>query len=751
MIKNLRASTILFGSLLLASFANSAVAQVLEEITVTAQKREQAITDVSISINAFTEEDMRVFRVEDPTDIAKLVSNVDIKGTLGGVNPAITVRGVGLNDFNANNNPSVGVYIDEIFLASPAMLNTRMFDVERVEVLKGPQGTLYGRNATGGAINVINRRPTQEFDAYVSGSLGDYDFVDFEAAVGGGLSDTVAGRLSVSYKNQGESFHNNRLTGSDFGDLESLAGRAQLSFDPSDTFRGNISVHFGNVEGTNSPFSIFGLLDPNNPANPDFSVNLCGPALEFRFDNSQCSDIYGIQETADGDPFTHTFNPDEAAKYILDTDYAGAVIRLEWDIGDSVLTSITGFESQDRVFGDNINSHPLQMSSITHDEEISQVSQELRLAGGEAGGTQWIVGAFFSQDEFKSQNLFESADFFVTNLFWDVDQDTTAWALFGSVDFPISETVMLTAGLRYTDEEIDFAGGTTDLNPFDASCILDPFCGPTGLGAVPLTFVDDTFSDDNFSGRLALEYRPSDDWMLYGSVSTGFKSGGFFGDFTFDNSELAPFDSETITAYEIGSKSTLAQGKVQLNASVFYYDYQDMQTLVPGVLVTAFTNAEDAEITGLDLDILAVPTDGLTLGLGLGLLDTELGAIGVVPAGNKSPNAAEVQATGLIRYEFEVGSNMQMGLQSNFKYTDDMFRDAFNDPYNFTESYTTVDARVWLAGNNGKWEAALWAKNLTDEEYTEQAFNFVDLTGMANHLFGAPRMYGITFTYFAGE
>jgi iron complex outermembrane receptor protein len=239
--------------------------------------------------------------------------------------------------------------------------------------------------------------------------------------------------------------------------------------------------------------------------------------------------------------------------------------------------------------------------------------------------------------------------------------------------------------------------------------------------------------------------------MLYGSVSTGFKSGGFFGDFTFDNSELAPFDSETITAYEIGSKSTLADGKVQLNASVFYYDYQDMQTLVPGVLVTAFTNAEDAEITGLDLDILAVPTDGLTLGFGLGLLDTELGAIGVVPAGNKSPNAAEVQATGLIRYEFDVGSNMQMGFQGNFKYTDDMFRDAFNDPYNFTDSYTTVDARVWLAGSNGKWEAALWAKNLTDEEYTEQAFNFVDLTGLANHLYGAPQTYGVTFTYFAGE
>lgn len=735
----------------IGSLATMASAQTLEEVVVTAQKKEQAITDVSITMNAFTADEIRSFRIEDATDIAQLLSNIDIKGTLGGVNPAITVRGVGLNDFNANNNPSVGVYIDEVFLASPAMLDARMFDVERVEVLKGPQGTLYGRNATGGAINIINRKPTQELEGYLSGSYGEYDMVDIQGAVSGGLSENVAGRLAISYKNQGESFHDNRLTGSDFGDLESLSGRAQLSFEAGDSFRGDLSIHYGSVEGTNTPFSIYGLLDPNNPANPDFSVNLCGPAASFRFDNAQCSDVFGIQETPDGDPFTHTFNPTEAAKYILDTDYTGGVLRLEWDVGDWDLVAITGYESQDRVFGDNINSHPLQLSSITHDEDISQFSQELRLSGGGDSGPQWIVGAFYSQDEFESENIFEAGDFFATNLFWNVDQETTTWALFASVDIPLSERMTLTAGLRYTDEEIDFAGGTTDLNPYDASCILDPFCGPTGLGAFQLTGVDSTFSDDDLSGRVALEFRPSDAWLVYGSVSTAFKSGGFFGDFTFDNSELAPFESETITAYEIGSKATLASGRVQLNASAFFYDYQDMQTLVPGVLVTAFTNADDAEIYGLDLDLLAAPADGLTIGLGLGLLDTELGAIGVVPAGNQSPNAAEVQANGLVRYEFAVGSNLLMGIQGNFKYTDDMYRDAFNDPFNLTGSYTTVDARAWLSDAGGNWEAAVWAKNLTDEEYVEQAFNFVDLSGLANQLYGSPQMIGVSLSYFFGN
>ena len=184
-------------SFLLVRITMATNAQVIEEVVVTAQKREQAITDVSIAINAFTSEDMRMMRIEDPTDIAQLVSNMDIKGTLGGVNPAITLRGVGLNDFNANNNPSVGVYVDEVFQSSPAMLNSRMFDIERVEVLKGPQGTLYGRNATGGAINIINKKPTQEFDAYIMGGAGNYDTYQVQGAIGGGFSDAVAGRLPI--------------------------------------------------------------------------------------------------------------------------------------------------------------------------------------------------------------------------------------------------------------------------------------------------------------------------------------------------------------------------------------------------------------------------------------------------------------------------------------------------------------------------------------------------------------------------
>lgn len=727
-------------------------AKIIEEITVTAQKREQSINDVSIAMNAFTEDEIRSFRIENPTDIADLISNMDIKGTLGGVNPVVTVRGIGLNDFNANNNPSVGVYVDEVFLSSPAMLTARMFDVERVEVLKGPQGTLYGRNSTGGAINIINRKPTQEFDSYISLGKGNYDLLEIEAAVSGGISENAAARISISHKDQGDSFHDNLLTGNAMGGLESTAGRGQLDFKVNDKTRGNISINFGSAEGTNTPFTIFGLLDPSMPANADFSVNLCEPAKTFNFNNSQCSDFFGIQETNDGDPYTHSFNPSDAEKYIIDTDYSGAVIKLEHELNDSSnITSITGFESQDRIYGDNINSHPFQLSAITHDEEISQFSQELRINRINEDGTQLIMGLFFSKDEFESENVFESSDFFLTHLFWDNDQETTSWAIFASKDWKLSETLSLTAGFRYTDEEIDFTGGTTDLNPFDMSCIIDPFCMPTGFGAVPITLVDNSISKNDTSIRLALEHRPDDDTMIYGSISTAYKSGGFFGDFTFSNDELSPFNSESIRAYEIGYKSSRSEGRMQLNASVFHYDYDDMQTLVPGVLVTRFANADDSKISGMDLDILAFPSDGLTIGLGFGLLDTELGAIGLLPAGNKSPNAADLQLNGFISYEHQIRPGITMGWQGSFKYSDDMFRDAFNDKFNFTDSYSTLDARIWLSSDDGRWEVALWAKNLTDEEYTESAFNFVDLTGLANRMYGPPRTYGINFTYFGGS
>lgn len=727
----------------------------IEKIVVTAQKREQAVTDVSVSVTAFTGDTMREMRIGEPSDIGKIMSNVDIKGTLGGVNPAITVRGVGLNDFNANNNPTVGIYVNDIFLASPAMLTGMMFDVERVEVLKGPQGTLYGRNSNGGAINIHNRKPTQETEGYVTAGYGNYNTLELEAALGGGITDTVAARVSTKYSKQGSSFHTNLLTGEDFGSMEQFAIRGQLAGD-NEQFRWNLTVDYGKQDGTNSPFTTYNILTED-------TAGICPAVASGGFDNAACWDffpafvnfLYGEQvmgpsNATDDDPFTHEYLLDTVDDYRVENDFLSVNFKMEYDVNDNTtLTSITGYSKMDRVFGDNINSVPYLISSIVHDEEIKQFSQELRL-NGQWGDHYWIVGGFYSKDEFLSQNTFDSTDFLATVLEWDNDQETTVKALFASADWKVSDELTISTGLRYTNEKTKFSGGTTDLNPYDASCLLDLDCLPTGWGAVPFTRLDNAeLSDSVLSGRAALEYRPSDDMMVYASFSTGFKSGGFFGDFTFDISELEPFDRETIYAYETGLKATMAEGRIQVNTSLFYYDYQDFQTLVPGTLVTKFDNADSASIKGVDFELIARPAEGWDVRLGAGLLDTKLGAIGIMPEGSEAPNAASIQLNGLVRYETSISDGFNIAIQSDFKYTDGVYRDAFNDPYNYTGGYTLVNSRVSLISDEGGWEVAAWAKNLFDEQYEQQAFNFSESfgTGVVNKLMGAPRTYGLSATF----
>jgi iron complex outermembrane receptor protein len=269
-----------------------------------------------------------------------------------------------------------------------------------------------------------------------------------------------------------------------------------------------------------------------------------------------------------------------------------------------------------------------------------------------------------------------------------------------------------------------------------------------------VTFTDDEFTDDNTSYRVALEFRPNDDLLVYGSVSTGFKSGGFTGDFTFDPQELEPYDSEEVDAFELGTKATMAGGMVQLDAAVFYYDYQDIQTTIvsPSGLAFPLSNMDSADIYGVDFELTASPTEGLDLRVGAGYLDTEINDNSRGPDGallfdgNDLPNSPEFQLFGLARYEFAITSDLSMALQADAKYTDETYKEASNDPLNFEDDYTVINGRISLLGSDGRWEAALWGRNLADEDYFQEVFTSTDL-GIQSGFTGAPRTYGISFTY----
>ena len=737
-------------ALMIAGFSTNTVAQlVIEEIIVTAQKREEAITDVSGTVTAFTGDEVRAFRFDDVTHLDSYNANMNIKTTLAGSNPVVTVRGVGQNDFNANTNSSVGIYVDGVFQPSSASFAAALFDVERIEVLKGPQGTLYGRNSTGGAINVISRLPTQEVDGYVNVGFGDYDLFEVEGAVGGGLSENVAGRLSLKYMDEGESFHSNLLTGDDFGDTKNVSARGQLLFTASDDLDIRLIASRSSVEGPPSPRTFFGTQDPLTGetcaavlANDSSFQNCVGPA---GFPGAAAFPVAGPLHTSDDSPFTHVHDEDDLGLLIFDSNTSSAVVDINWDINDAVsLTSISGYDSLDRVFAENVGSHVLQFGILTHNEEISQFSQEIRLAS-EGATVSWILGGVYSSFEFESENIFRTRDllagFLGGNLFWDNEQATTSTALFGNLDRPLSETTTLVLGLRYSSDDVDFTGGTDIVSGNDGSV----------LGEV--TFADHTFDDENVSGRIALEYRPNDDLLIYGAVATGYKTGGFFGDFTFEEEELLPADSESLIAYETGFHATLAGGRAQLNGSVFYNDYEDIQTIVAGPVFPILGNVDSAEIVGADFDLTALPYEGLTTKLAVSYLDSELSAYGTladgsaaVPAGNSLPNAPETQLVALARYEFPVNATLAASIQLDLKYTDDIFRDAENTVIVSTPAYTLVNARLTVfESTSQRWEFALWGKNLGNEVY--RTGGILVPFGFANGEFGAPRTYGASYSH----
>jgi iron complex outermembrane receptor protein len=725
----------LFAGVLLAPIQAYAQSTQVEEIVVTAQKREERLLDVGVNVSALPAEVLEDRRVNQVTDVLGLVPNIDIKEQVPGAMPVITVRGVGLDDFSATNNPSTGVYVDEVFLTSTAMMSSELFDLERVEVLKGPQGTLYGRNTTAGALNIITAKPKQAFEAMAKVGYGSFETFEAEGMVNVPMGETAAIRAAVRAVDQNEGYWTSRLLpGETLGQRNILAGRVQVAVALGAEWDANLKLEGLRSRSEMGQGEFFGTFE--NP----FSFAPCAPILAGRIDNTQCTDFFGYTDT-DGDPFVGDWPKDA----FYDIDAWDVTATLKGSIGSVGVTSITGYRESDRGFEIDSDATPLRQVDFTQTDQIRQVSQELRL-NGQAGMLDWIAGAFYSHDNVKVNTPGDHLDFFATTTLIEADQDTDAAAVFFHGDWRLTEQLKLITGLRYTLEERSYVGGTRDLNPFGASFLC--------MCAVPtqLSFIDDDIEDQNLTWKLGLDFKPTDRSLIYASVSKGVKSGGFFSGITTNTAELLPFEPEEIIAYEVGAKAELFDRSMLISASAFYYDYSDVQTFIraPGAIpVQKLGNVDEATVQGLDLDVLWRPVSGLTLNAGLGLLETELGAFtttaGDIPAGNELPNAPELSFTGSAKYEWSIGG-FDASAQAGAAYTDDVFKDANNDPIVASGAHWLYDARATLGPADGPWEVAVWGENLSDEQYVVQGLNVASL-GFGNRIFNAPRTYGVTLTW----
>ena len=775
------------------AFAQDERGAALEEVVVTAQKREQNLQDVGVAVNAFDAQSIRELKIETTADLARFTPNMTTRNTMGDTMPIITIRGVGsaTNDILFGNSPpSVAVHLDEVYLGSPSLLMAANFDLERAEVLRGPQGTLYGRNTTAGTVNFISAKPRQDFGGDLQVSYGKYDtggdWYEASGHVTGGLSSDLAGRLAFTHR-KGDQCTTD-FSGRPYDGPDLLAARGLLSWQPADTVDVLFNVHAARdrpashapqiaaVQGANCPWARTGAVDLVNCVPGAAPTNII---LED-----------GVTVVPFTEP-TNAFDTDvwrngSSTRDRQDLQGEGGSVHVDWDIGErSTLTSISAYEHADVVRFENFSGRDIpQYYDIRHHDVIDQLSQELRWSGT-AGGLYWVAGAYYFREEidYDMNSHFQSGSIglgpngeipyalpeqFRTVM--DTRHLTHSYALFGQVEWRFTEQLELILGARYTEEEKEYqrrvSYNIARVPSVDSLVSVGRINPTNGQPALRYQRADSTTplrADwDNFSWKVGLNYHLTDRTMLYGSVSTGFKGGTFSGSSLILPEALAePADPELLTAIEIGLKTTLWDGRLRLNAAVFHYDYEDLQIFSTvrtssGDNSSILDNISKARVDGLDVDVAWQPMTDLTLGLALGYLDGEYQDFiseGRDFSGLDLVNAPELTVTGRIGYDWRI-SQGTIGALATAAYTSETdldFRDDPNSTVDFdrarsrfvSDANTLIDARLSWRNVPSTLEIAAWGRNLTNEEVlTHTTFG----TAEAVLFYGAPRSYGVTLT-----
>lgn len=728
----MRTTTKLTLPLVLSIFSASQLqAEELKVITVTAQKTEQNINDVPITVTAFDGNDIADLGIIQAYDLAQHTPGLYIKPTVGDQNPVITIRGIGFNDFTSIQNPGAGVYVDQVIVPFHPMMTFQLLDLERIEVLKGPQGTLYGRNSTAGAINFISAKPEQEFSGKVRLNLSSWSTTDLEFAVGGGLSENLSARIAYNQYTRSDSYQKNRLHPEDnIGEKDRSAYRLSLKWDDESTFSALLNLHGGQDNSGQVALEHLGTVDPVSFAEPCRSV-AAGNRAE-----GTCTSFYGYFDP-DNDPHAGEYSVSNAG---VDNDAFGLGLTMDWELSDTLtFTSVTGFDEFNRNQLQDIDAGPIVAIDVTFTDETESISQELRLTSRKDGVT-WVGGIFYSDDSVNALQSIDitelvGGDINVERITADVtnNQDSKSTALFINANYDLNDTITLLTGIRYTDEQKKWDGGTLWL-----------------FGGVN-NFSQATIDDTDVSGQLGLEYRPNDDWLIYGTVSKGFRSGGFPGGFSPLPENLQPFDAEKVFAYEAGFKATLLDGEFQLNAATYYYDWQDMQTqfseLRNGLIALFLTNAGDADISGLEVDFDWAVSDNLNLHGGFNLMNTEISSDDSRLDGKDLANAPDLTYNLLANYFITISKDYDLQFAAGISFTDERFFTTDNEPVFHGDDYLLTNARVSLLPANADWRLTLWGRNLGDEEYRTEGFNQFGFSGDSYHAYGEPSSYGVSFTY----
>ncbi len=764
-----RAGLILIGAGAIApAFAQDAgreATSALEEVIITAQKREESMQSVPIAVTALDAAQIEKSYARDIQDVENLAPNLIIDPTLGNGTASISIRGLQLNDVEKSFDPAVAVYLDGIYLANTTGALLQMFDAEAVEVLRGPQGTLFGRNTIGGLIHIRRTKPTGEFGGKFAVNFGRFEQLDARAVLNfdAALDGTLATKLSV-VRQDGGGYFTNSSRGVTEGDTAFTGISLTSLWTPSDAFEATLTLDW---------------FDDKTPTRPVTSLTQPG---EFFFGFG----VTGAPRT-DIEYHRNALTTLDQAAFVKSK---AITLNAAWQLNDAHrIVSVTGWRDVEDDAVQEFDGVAANIFWTQRPQQADQISEELRLESDWNDRVRSTLGLYYFDGAYEldqSTNVFgalAARPFF--------RQETTSTALFGQVDWSVTDAITLSLGGRYNDEEKEACGILQNpANVAGPALLSFGSCGIAGRSADNL---DNTYVDvvtgrtvtttgkeswSKFNPRVNVSWQIDDAKLAYVTYSEGFRSGGFNGRST-NADTLGPYAPESIESFELGFKSQWLDNRLRMNLTAFSSDYLDKQEdvvfpdpVVVGSTITLVQNAASATIRGAEVELLAIPTEGLTLGLNVGLLDAKFdewlvpGLSGgtVDKSGLELRRAPEFTAAFNVQYEQALGNDAFLVYGLNYSYKDDYYviantvqRPQAQDS-GLVDAFGLLDASI--SYETDAWSVSLWGKNLTDEAYFTHVLDVgtnynagpnntpVPVAGLWT--FGTinpPRTYGVEFRF----
>jgi iron complex outermembrane receptor protein len=717
--------------------------QVVEEIVVTARKRKEDLQETPISITAMSGEALEFRQIATTQGLEQIAPNLIVSQgqSVSGNSSAgaYFIRGIGQIDFLLNTDPGVGLYLDGVYISRSIGSILDLVDLERAEILRGPQGTLFGRNTIGGAISLVSKPPsdTPSMDARVT--VGSYARHEVRLALNGPLTETLSGKIAGLWRER-DGWVDRVTDGSRLGDEQSFAARGVLRWEPADSLLVDLAVDYVNQDGTSPPGNVVQVVE--TATFPGFHNGaLVGPPCvpppgslsDPRCFNPQweAHDLSREQGTFDSKQELEVF---------------GAALTAEWQLRRGLtLRSITGYRDTDALGNRDGDHTPILIQTTTDDWTHEQFSQELQLVGlSLAERLNWVLGAYYSTE--KGENVAQVAFPFITfQSGGSVDNDNAA--VFGQATYAVTDRLSLTAGLRYTDETKTFL--PNQFVKTDPLGLFPPGSVP-GFRLVP--YEESERSITETTPMVNLAYQWTDGFMTYASYSEGFKSGGFTQRIFPPLPAPPPFDPEFAASYELGFKYDTADRRLRLNGAAYYTDYTDLQVQVLVGVQPLTANAGDAEVKGFELELQAVPIENLQLNAGVGYTDAKYTSLDptVLATGvtldSEFAQVPEWTANFDIAYTFDTGVGKIMP-RVGVTYRSEAWMNAINTPSLRQDAYALVNASVAWQSVDGRWRLTLFGQNLGDESYVNGGFADLNDQGYAEVAVGRPLEYGLSVDY----